>query len=185
MSMLGQWETDLNSKNIAAIACTYCPTKVDKQLGGPFLDFWPIRPIKKINGASPQPPNTHWKPFNLIWAFFEWLEDEILEISDFWKMSGSHFSKTRKKWVFENAPHLSGSIFSKTRKKMVFEKIQIFDQLPGSKIPLLAIHKIISHIWEDAPRKVNNDEPDLRFFYGNFWPVISRTIRKPCPRGGV
>ena len=26
---------------------TYCPTKVDKQLGGPFLDFWPIRPIKK------------------------------------------------------------------------------------------------------------------------------------------
>ena len=46
--------------------CTYCPTKVDKQLGGPFLDFWPIRPIKKINGASPQPPNTHWKPFNLI-----------------------------------------------------------------------------------------------------------------------
>ena len=40
--------------------------------------------------------------------------------------------------------------------------------LPGSKIPLLAIHKIISHIWEDAPRKVNNDEPDLRFFHGNF-----------------
>ena len=62
-------------------------------------------------------------------------------------------------------PPLPGSFFSKTRKKMVFEKIQIFEQLPGSKIPLLAIHKIISHIWEDAPRKVNNEEPDLRFFH--------------------
>ena len=36
--------------------------------------------------------------------------------------------------------------------------------MPGSKIPLLAIHKIISHIWEDGSRTVNNDEPDLRFF---------------------
>ena len=62
--------------------------------------------------------------------------------------------------------------------------------LPGSKIPLLATHKIISHIWEDAPRKVNNEEPDFRFFHGNFWPVMSRTIRKPCfsawiPRGQI
>ena len=60
--------------------------------------------------------------------------------------------------------------------------------LPGSKIPLLAIHKIISHIWEDRSRKVNNDEPDLRFFHGNFRPVISQAVRKPCfstsiPRG--
>ena len=66
-----------------------------------------------------------------------------------------------------------------------FLKMSIFS---GSKIPLLAIHKIISHIWEDRSRKVNNDEPDLRFFHGNFWPVISRTVRKPCfsawiPRG--
>ena len=45
---------------------------------------------------------------------------------------------------------------------------KIRDFLPGSKIPLLAIHKIISHIWEDRSRKVNNDEPDLRFFHGNF-----------------
>ena len=50
----------------------------------------------------------------------------------------------------------------------------------GSKIPRLAIHKIISHIWEDRSRKVNMNEPDLRFFHGNFWPVISRTVRKPC-----
>ena len=62
--------------------------------------------------------------------------------------------------------------------------------LPGSKIPLLAIHKNISHIWEDRSRKVNNDEPDLRFVHGNFWPVISRTVRKPCfsawiPRGQI
>ena len=62
--------------------------------------------------------------------------------------------------------------------------------LPGSKIPLLAIHKIISHIWEDRSRKVNNDEPDLRFFHGNVWPVISQAIPKPCfstsiPRGQI
>ena len=84
-------------------------------------------------------------------------------------------------------PPLSGSIFQKPAKKGVW-KIKICEQLPGSKIPLLAIHKITSHTWEDAPRKVNNDEPDLRFFHGNFWPVISRTVRKPCfstsiPRG--
>ena len=59
--------------------------------------------------------------------------------------------------------------FFKNPPTNVFEKIQIFsEQLPGSKIPLLAIHKNISHIWEDAPRKVNNDEPDLRLFHGNF-----------------
>ena len=60
--------------------------------------------------------------------------------------------------------------------------------MSGSKFPLLAIHKIISHIWEDGSRKVNNDEPDLRFFHGNFRPVISQAVRKPCfstsiPRG--
>ena len=87
----------------------------------------------------------------------------------FEKRTGPIFQKpAKKKWCFENAPHLPGSIFFKNPEKMVFEKIQIFEQLPGSKIPLLAIHKIISHTWEDAPRKVNNDEPDLRFFYGNF-----------------
>ena len=49
--------------------------------------------------------------------------------------------------------------------KIVFEKNP---GLPGSKFPLLAIHKIVSQIWEDGSRKVNNDEPDLRFFHGNF-----------------
>ena len=68
---------------------------------------------------------------------------------------------------FENAPFVRFYFF-KHPQKMVFEKIQSFEQLPGSKIPLLAIHKFISHIWEDAPRKANNDEPDLRFFLGNF-----------------
>ena len=62
------------------------------------------------------------------------------------------------------------------------------EQLPKSKSPLSAIHKIICHIWEDRSRKVNNDEPDLRFFHGNFRPVISQAVRKPCfstsiPRG--
>ena len=84
---------------------------------------------------------------------------------------------------------MPGSHFFKNPQKMVFEKkIQLFEQLPGSKIPLLAIHKIISHIWEDGSRKVNNDESDLNFFHGNFRPVISQAVRKPCfstsiPRG--
>ena len=98
------------------------------------------------------------------------------------------FFKNPQKMVFWKCPPLSGSIFSKTRKQIVFEKIQIFDQLPGSKIPLLAIHKIISHIWEDGSQKGNNDEPDLRFCHGNFWPVISHAVRnlvfRPQSQGG-
>ena len=75
--------------------------------------------------------------------------------------------------------------FFKNPQKMRFLKMP---PLPGSEIPLLAIHKILSHIWEDGSRKVNNDKPDLRFFHGNFWPVISHAVRKPCfsasiPRG--
>ena len=76
-------------------------------------------------------------------------------------------------------------LFFKNPQKNGFLKMSLFS---GSKIPLLAIHKIISHIWEDRSRKVNNDEPDLRFFHGNFRPVISQAVRKPCfstsiPRG--
>ena len=52
-------------------------------------------------------------------------------------------------------------LFFKNPQKNVFENKSV---LSGSKFPLLAIHKIISHIWEDGSRKVNNDEPDLRFF---------------------
>ena len=84
--------------------------------------------------------------------------------------------------ILEKCP---GPIFQKNTKKHGVWKHPV---LPGSKISLLAIHKIISHIWEDGSRKVNNDEPDLRFFHGNFWPVISHAVRKPCfstsiPRG--
>ena len=90
-------------------------------------------------------------------------------------------------WDFGNFRFLEkclGPIFQKPTKNGIWKN----PGLPGSQIPLLAIHKIISHIWEDRSRKVNNDEPNLRFFYGNFWPVISRTVRKPCfstsiPRG--
>ena len=97
------------------------------------------------------------------------------------------FFKIPQKWGFENASLCPVRFLSKTCKKCVW-KIMIFEQLPKSKIPLLAIHKIISHKWEDRSRKVNNGEPDLRFVHGNFWPVISRTVRKPCfltsiPRG--
>ena len=63
--------------------------------------------------------------------------------------------------ILENCP---GPIFQKPAKNYVLKNLV----LPGSKIPLFAIHNNISHVWEDAPRKVNNDEPDLRFFHGNF-----------------
>ena len=92
-----------------------------------------------------------------------------------------------KFWKIEILEKCSGPVFHKPTKN-VFEKIQIWEQLLKSKSPLSAIHKIIWHIWEPRSRKVNNDEPDLRFFHGNFWPVISHAVRKPCfstsiPRG--
>ena len=43
----------------------------------------------------------------------------------------------------------------------------------------------IWHIWEDRSQKVNNDKLDLIILHGNFWPVMSQAVRKPCPRGGV
>ena len=61
-------------------------------------------------------------------------------------------------------------------------------KLTNFKSHQLAILKIIWHIWEDGSQKVNMNEPNLRFFHGNFWPVISQAVRKPCfsawiPRG--
>ena len=91
----------------------------------------------------------------------------------FWKFEifeecpGPIFQKPAKNGVLKMPPFVRFYFF-KNPQKMVFEKIQIFEQLPGSRIPLLAIHTIISHIWEDAPRTVNNDEPDLRFFTETF-----------------
>jgi len=95
----------------------------------------------------------------------------------FW-MAGTWYFEI---WDFGKCP---GPIFQKPATNGVLKN----PILPGSKISLLAIYEIISHIWEDAPWKVNNDKPDLRFFHGNFWPVISQTVRKPCfstsiPRG--
>ena len=79
-------------------------------------------------------------------------------------------------WKFEILEKCTGPILQKPAKKWIWK----MPPLPGSKIPLLAIHKIISHIWEDRSRKVNNDEPSFRFFHGNFWPVMSQAVRKPC-----
>ena len=98
------------------------------------------------------------------------------------------FFKTPPKKCFENAPLCPVLFFYKKLAQHVFEKVQILGQLLKSKSPLSAIHKIIWHIWQPRSRKVNNDEPDLRFFHGNFWPVISHAVRKPCfstsiPRG--
>ena len=64
---------------------------------------------------------------------------------------------------------MSGSIFLKTRKKSVLKS----PVLPGSKIPLVSIHKMISHIWEDRSQKVNDDEPDLRFFFMETFDLLS------------
>ena len=88
-------------------------------------------------------------------------------------------------WKFEIFKKCPGLIFQKKKHKKCVLKNPV---LPGSKIPLLAIHKIISHIWEDGSRKVNNDEPDLRFLSRKLVPVISQAVRKPCfstsiPRG--
>ena len=54
--------------------------------------------------------------------------------------------------------------FRQKLKKWCLEKSS-FAQI---QIPLVAIHKIISHIWEDGSRTVNNNEPDLRFFTETF-----------------
>ena len=135
------------------------PPRVDKQLGwvvrNPrFRSNLTIQPIKKSNGGSHLSARHQKFRFNLIWAFSEWLEHEILKIWDFWKMSGSHFSKTRKKKCFENAPfcpvllkktqkmvfwkcpHLSGSNFSKTHKKWCLKKISFVRiQIPTFSLP--------------------------------------------------
>ena len=105
----------------------------------------------------------------------------------FEKRPGPIFQTPAKNDVLK-MPLICPVLFFQKPTKMVFEKIQIFEQLLKSKSPLSAIHKIIWHIWQPRSRKVNNDEPDLRFFYGNFWPVISHAVRKPCfstsiPRG--
>ena len=99
-------------------------------------------------------------------------------MSIFW-MAGTWYFGNLRFWKNARVP-----FFKNPQKNEVLK----MPPLPGSKIPLLAIHKIISHIWEDRSRKVNNDEPGFRFFHGNFWPVISQAVRKPCfsawiPRG--
>ena len=66
-------------------------------------------------------------------------------------------------WKFEILEKCRGPICQKPIKNGVSEN----PVLPGSKFPLLAIHKIISHIWEDGSRKVNTDKPDLGFVHGN------------------
>ena len=39
------------------------------------------------------------------------------------------------------------------------------------------------HLWEYGSQKVNMNEPDLRIYHGNFWPVISHAVRKSFLRG--
>ena len=88
-----------------------------------------------------------------------------------------------KFWKFQVLENVQVPFFSNSRT-------QNWEQLLKSKSPLSAIHKMIWHVWEPRSRKVNNNEPGLRFFHGNFWPVMSRAVRKPCfstpiPRGQI
>ena len=149
------------------------PTQVDKQFGwvvrNPrFRSNLNIQPIKKINGISPQPQNIDWKPFYLIWACFEWLEHEILRISDFWKNVRVPFFKNPQKKCFENAPRCPAPMFQKPSKHVFEKQKQIWEQLVKTKSPLSVNHKIMWHKWEPRSRKVNNDEPDLSFFTETF-----------------
>ena len=65
-------------------------------------------------------------------------------------------------------------------KNLDYQKSKLF---PKSKSPHLALLINIWHIWDCRSQKVNNDEPNLRLFHGNLWPVISQAVRKPCPEG--
>ena len=89
-------------------------------------------------------------------------------------------------WEFEMLEKCRGTMFQIAAKKGVWK----IEQLPKTKSPLSAIHKLIWHIWEDGSRKVNVNEPNLRIYHGNVWPVISQAVRKPCfstsiPRGQI
>ena len=98
----------------------------------------------------------------------------------FWKNDilescpGPIFQKPAKNVFLKMPPICPVLIFQKPAKN-VFEKIQIWEQLLKSKSSLSAIHKIIWHIWQDRSRKVNNGEPDLRFFSRKLL-----TCHKPC-----
>ena len=83
---------------------------------------------KKINGGPHLSARHQESRFNLIWAFFEWLEHEILEIWDFGKMSGSHFSKTNKTNVFEKiqfCPHPNSHCLPSMKVFHIYEKIDL------------------------------------------------------------
>ena len=102
----------------------------------------------------------------------------------FWKNVRVSFFKNPQNMCFENVPLCPVLFFSKTRKKMVFEKIQIFEQLPGSKIPLLATHKIISHIWEDDLEKLITTNPIWDFFTETFDLLSAGQFENLVRRGG-
>ena len=69
--------------------------------------------------------------------------------------------------------------FQIPRKQLFFERSQI------SRYLHLASCMNVSHIREGRSQKVNMEEPHLTFFHGNFHPVISHAVRKPCQRGDV
>ena len=121
-----------------------------------------------------------------------------------------HFSKVRclRKGIFlgiilesilETKSWKQGSRTILNGWNMRFWKFQIFGKCPvpffqkptkiclkkspvlsGSKFPLFAIHKSISHIWEDRSRKVNNDKPDLRFGKNVRVPFFKNPQKKTC-----
>ena len=83
------------------------------------------------------------------------------------------------------------AIWTRFRPNVIFcwpKNLRSWSKNPRSflncKSPHLAILINIWHIREDGSQKVNNDEPDLGFFHGNVWPVISQAVRKNLSERG-
>ena len=99
---------------------TNSPTKADKQLGGPF---W-----RSISAESQHPAHQkikwHSASFDsarLEDVYSECMDRDILEISDFRKLSGSHVwdFQQQTKWVLKRWLMCPGSHFSISRKNTV------------------------------------------------------------------
>ena len=74
----------------------------------------------KSNAVPRRPANHDWAPFHLIWAQSECMEQEFLEIWYFGKMSGTHFSNSRKKNSFKKSHPWAGLGPGRAGGRLVF-----------------------------------------------------------------
>ena len=136
---------------------------------------------KKSNGVPQRSARHDSTSFNLIWAHSEWMEHEIFEIWDIGKMSRSHSQISTRNYL--KMPALVRIPFFKVLQNIWVWNIPDLRTTLRLQISTSNRSHVFWHTWEDRSRKVNNDEPDLRFYHGNFWPVISQAVRKTCPEG--